>query len=649
MQFKNPEILYFFWILIIPILVHLFQLQKFVKVPFTNVAFLKKIIQDSRQSSRIKKWLILSIRMLLFLAILFIFSQPYFSNKNATKLQHFWIYLDNSFSMQARGEKGILLPIAVNEIIESVPQQSTFTLLTNDNFHEEISYLEFKKTLLNIQNTTKIVDLNSVFLKINSISKNKIKTSNEIVLISDFQYYYNNKFTNVTPSFTVIKLQESQKSNLSIDSIFISNNANQNLTISVVLKNQGASKDNVPIAIFNDEKLISKQLFSVGKDTLKTVTFSIQNQEKIKGKVEITFSDTFGFDNIFYFTVNSTKKSNVLAIGNETDFLSKIYTEDEFNLVQNTLQNVNYNILKKQQLIILYELENIPETLSNSLQVFSNNGGTVVIVPNSNSSIFSYNNFLQKLTSAKIDSKIINNLKITNINFNHPFFQNVFSKKVNNFQYPTVNQFFTFQSKNSSEIITFENNSPFLIQIKAANRSIYLFSSAINKKNSNLLNSPLIVPIFFNFGKFSFQHSQLYYYLEKENQIDVEILLQKDEILEISNSNSTFIPSQQVFQNKVKITTKEQPSKAGFYNIQRKKEINEIIAFNMPKEESILQFLDISTLKDESNDINISSSISTAFEKMNKKNEVQWLWKWFLALAIVSLLLEILILKFYKS
>ena len=649
MQFKNPEILYFFWILIIPILVHLFQLQKFVKVPFTNVAFLKKIIQDSRQSSRIKKWLILSIRMLLFLAILFIFSQPYFSNKNATKLQHFWIYLDNSLSMQARGEKGILLPIAVNEIIESVPQQSTFTLLTNDNFHEEISYLEFKKTLLNIQNTAKIVDLNSVFLKINSISKNKIKTSNEIVLISDFQYYYNNKFTNVTPSFTAIKLQESQKSNLSIDSIFISNNANQNLTISVVLKNQGASKDNVPIAIFNDEKLISKQLFSVGKDTLKTVTFSIQNQEKIKGKVEITFSDTFGFDNIFYFTVNSTKKSNVLAIGNETNFLSKIYTEDEFNLVQNTLQNVNYNILKKQQLIILYELENIPETLSNSLQVFSNNGGTVVIVPNSNSSIFSYNNFLQKLTSAKIDSKIIDNLKITNINFNHPFFQNVFSKKVNNFQYPTVNQFFTFQSKNSSEIITFENNSPFLIQIKAANRSIYLFSSAINKKNSNLLNSPLIVPIFFNFGKFSFQHSQLYYYLEKENQIDVEIQLQKDEILEISNSNSTFIPSQQVFQNKVKITTIEQPLEAGFYNIQRKKEINEIIAFNMPKEESILQFLDISTLKDESNDINISSSISTAFEKINKKNEVQWLWKWFLALAIVSLLLEILILKFYKS
>ena len=47
MQFKNPEILYFLALLIIPILVHLFQLQKFVKTPFTNVAFLQKLVQEN--------------------------------------------------------------------------------------------------------------------------------------------------------------------------------------------------------------------------------------------------------------------------------------------------------------------------------------------------------------------------------------------------------------------------------------------------------------------------------------------------------------------------------------------------------------------------------------------------------------------------
>ena len=65
MQFKTPEILYFLTLLVIPLLVHLFQLQKYVKVPFTNVAFLQKIVEQNRKSSRIKKWLLLVTRLLL--------------------------------------------------------------------------------------------------------------------------------------------------------------------------------------------------------------------------------------------------------------------------------------------------------------------------------------------------------------------------------------------------------------------------------------------------------------------------------------------------------------------------------------------------------------------------------------------------------
>ena len=37
MQFKNPELLYALFLLVIPILIHLFQLRRFQKVEFTNV------------------------------------------------------------------------------------------------------------------------------------------------------------------------------------------------------------------------------------------------------------------------------------------------------------------------------------------------------------------------------------------------------------------------------------------------------------------------------------------------------------------------------------------------------------------------------------------------------------------------------------
>ncbi|WOC40283.1 BatA domain-containing protein [Polaribacter sp. HL-MS24] len=106
MQFKNPIVLYFLALLIIPIIVHLFQLQKFTKIAFTNVAFLQKLVLQNRKSSRIKKWLILATRMLLFSAILFAFSQPYFSEQPSTQQPVHFIYLDNSYSSNSKGKKG---------------------------------------------------------------------------------------------------------------------------------------------------------------------------------------------------------------------------------------------------------------------------------------------------------------------------------------------------------------------------------------------------------------------------------------------------------------------------------------------------------------------------------------------------------------
>ena len=65
MQFKHPEILYFLFLLVIPILVHLFQLRKFKTEYFTNVKFLKELVVQTRKSSKIKKYLLLATRLLL--------------------------------------------------------------------------------------------------------------------------------------------------------------------------------------------------------------------------------------------------------------------------------------------------------------------------------------------------------------------------------------------------------------------------------------------------------------------------------------------------------------------------------------------------------------------------------------------------------
>ncbi len=648
MHFQNPTIFYFLWLLIIPIIVHLFQLQKFVKVPFTNVAFLQKIFQENRKSSKIKKWLILATRLLLFLSLLFAFSQPYFSNKNTTKNLTNFIYLDNSLSTIAEGEKGILLKNAIQEIIENTSAEETFSLLTNTEFFENLSYEELKNKLLLVKNSSISPDFESILLKISKIQNNKSKDLHKSILISDFQSTYENMFTNVTTDFSAIKLKNNKENNISLDSIYISKNTNDIITVNTIVKNQGEKKEGIPIALYDKKKLINKQSFSIENNSTTTLSFSLQNSTELEGEIKITYSDIFPFDNSKIFTFNRAKKINVLSIGKPNKFLSKIYVKNEFNFTFSSLQNLDYNAISKQELIILNEIENIPTTLANTLVDFSNKGGSVVIIPNTTINISSYNSFFRKVSSFIIQTKKTDSLKITSINFDHPVFKNVFSKKVNNFQYPSTKEFFNSNNRDISSIISFENNTTFIGQVNSTGKKIYWFANSLTNNISNFSKSPLIVPVFYNFAKLSFKNTQLYYEIGKINQIDVNVKLNKDEIVSIKNRNSSFIPQQQTYQNKVVLSLNNLDLEPDYFYVTKDKDTIQTLALNPPKSESLLKFLDEKTTSFTNKNIVFYTSVEDYFKEQNKKNEVHWLWKWFLALAIVSLLLEILILKFYK-
>ncbi|OCK44431.1 hypothetical protein BA195_07090 [Tenacibaculum soleae] len=642
MQFKNPEILYFLGLLIIPIIVHLFQLQRFVKTPFTNVAFLKKIALQTRKSSRIKKWLILATRMLLFTALIIAFAQPYFGNRKINEQQHFFIYIDNSLSTNAKGDKGNLLQVSAQEIIENISKKATYSLLTNNNFYKNKTAVELKDILLQIKNTAKKKSLESVSLKISSVYNSNFLSKN--IIISDFQNTKKDELESFTKNTSFVKLSPQLKDNLAIDSVFVNNTDNTNFNVVILVKNQGKAKTNIPIALYNKNKLVNKQLFSIKENSTQKVTFSILKSPMFLGKIALNYNDTYNFDNSFYFSINPNLKTTVLNIGKPADFISKIYTEKEFTLTNTTLKNLDYNLISKQNLIVLNEIDNLPKNLSAYLTEYSKKGGTILIIPAKKIAISSYNNLFNQLKIGQLLSQKNDSLKITTINYKHPLLNNVFEKSVNNFQYPFVKTSYVTLLKNASTIVSFDNKQAFIQQINTTNSSIYWVASPLNKQNSNFTNSPLIVPVFYNIGKQSSQPSELYYLVNKETNITINKQLDKNEVVTVSNTKNSFIPLQQTLQNSIKISLKEQPLTAGFYQIKQQETVLKNIAFNYPKEESSLYFLNISNTKPSL----FSNSIQTTLKKSNDENKIQWLWKWFLVLAIVSLLIEILILKFFK-
>jgi hypothetical protein len=183
MQYKHPEILYFLFLLVIPILVHLFQLRRFKKEYFTNVRFLKELSIQTRKSSKLKKYLLLATRMLLLACAIIAFAQPFFKAKDANNATNeMFIILDNSFSMQAKGQKGELLRRAVQDLLESAPESMQFSLITNSENYWNTDVKSIRKELQNLDYSAAPFVLDQQIAKIRS---RKSVYDKDIVVITD--------------------------------------------------------------------------------------------------------------------------------------------------------------------------------------------------------------------------------------------------------------------------------------------------------------------------------------------------------------------------------------------------------------------------------------------------------------------------------
>ena len=642
MQFKHPEILYFLFLLLIPILVHLFQLRRFKKEYFTNVRFLKEISIQTRKSSKIKKWLLLATRLLLLTFIILAFAQPFFAGKDSKNSNNeLYIVLDNSYSMQAKGQKGALLKRAVEDLLEHAPANQTFSLLTNSESFWNTDVKSIQKELQNLSYSPLPFQLESAMAKIKSHPSNLNK---DVVVISDAIGLQSKQLKSIDKSWNTIFVipKAEQKSNVSIDSVFIEQTLDNFYEIGIHLSSYGDDNKDFPMALYNKEKLIAKTIFKMeSKD--KIVKFTIP-KEDFNGYASIT-DNSIAYDNTLYFSISKPEKINVLSIGNpeKSEFLSRIYTASEFNFSNYALANLDYNQLENQDAIILNELTDIPQALQTTLKTFASKGGNVIFIPSAENSISNINSFLGNFGKIQFQN-VQNGVKlITKIAFNNPVFKSVFEKQVANFQYPKTNSSFGFTA-NYPAILSYEDQSTFLTSIPNDLSSVYVFSAALNKDNSNFQNSPLIVPVFYNMAQSSQKIGISSMLIGESNSIFMNASLSKDDILSIKNKEENFIPIQQILNSKVKLTCTDKPEIAGNYGVYKADELLKNVSFNYNRTESTLAESSENLLSD----FTQKESISTVFDTLQFERTNNEIWKWFILLALLFLVLEVLIQKFVK-
>jgi len=434
----------------------------------------------------------------------------------------------------------------------------------------------------------------------------------------------------------LVRIAADELENLSLDSVYLDDIDSDKLELTTLLSSN-SDVESTAVSLYNGEKLIAKTAATFNSNRQAQVNFTLPKNEIIKGKIEI--SDVgLSYDNQLFFNIDAKEKIKVLAIGSgNSNYLRRIFTADEFDFKSVTLNTLNYSDLNEQNFIVLNELERIPNALTTSLKSFTEDDGHLAVIPAVRSDLGSYNQLLSNYYATSYTQPVNYERDITGISFSHPLYRNVFEKNVVNFQYPKVSQYFRLKT-NASHILSYQVKDPFLV----GSDGLFIFTASLSNENSNFKNSPLIVPTLYNMGINSLKLPQFYYSLGSDQEVDIPAQLPKDNILKLTQNEYELIPRQKSFANKVSLYFNENPRKDGIYSVFDKDDFYRNLSFNYHRNESNLNYLDISNIEATSR----NESITSLFQQMQKDNTINTLWKWFVILAVLFMLLEVLIQKF---
>ncbi|MBT3383852.1 MAG: hypothetical protein HN778_00015 [Prolixibacteraceae bacterium] len=687
MKFLYPAFLFALFTIAIPIIIHLFSFRRYKTVYFSNVGFLKDIKKESQKKSKLKQLLILLARILILIFLVFAFSQPYIPvNKNVQKQanQTVAVYVDNSFSMNALSERGQLLEVARNKALEiclAHPTGTKFKLFTNDlkPRHQHLFNKEqFIQQVSEIQSSPVVIPLSLVYKRFaiptqEDITKNSDKN---LYLISDFQRSITDieNFTDETIFTYFLPLLPNQVNNLYIDSCWVeipAHRLNQEETVFVRIKNNSNEDyQNLPLKLYLNDSLKSISNFSVSAQNEITTSMKYTNNSSGSqlGKIEIT-DYPFTHDNTWHISYFVEPQLNALVISNNSPesneglaYISSLFKNDNYiQLDEMNVQSLQISKLAEYNTIYLLNLEDFSSGFLNELSKVVENGTSVVLFPGIKNNPTFNNNFLSNFGANIVSGTDTTSQEISGIDFDNNFYSDVFKKKEENAVLPKVKGHLKFEENirtRETNLLWFQNGDKALSHLPFGNGVLWTFSFPLEKKNESFARDVLFVPTIYNIVLNSLPGQQISFTVGKDLFYDIpkNENIKLNSQIEIINKTTgeKFIPGKKITDGYARIEFGDQITEAGYFMVQNNNEIFSALAFNYNRNESDLKYfsstelnekIEIAGLQNVSVVQNTDRNFSEIFDEIQNGKQ---LWKLSILLALFFILIEVLIIRFWK-
>lgn len=663
MNFLYPNMLWCLFALAIPVIVHLFNFRRHKVVYFSNTATLKTIEQENVKTKRLKYLIVLIMRMLFIAGLVFAFAYPYDSEQklktdDADNL--IAVYIDNSMSMQSQSEEVKLVEDArssARALVKSVSPSQRFVLLTNSRQPDNEYPMNQDEMLMSIdamQTEASPMTFNNLYENLQMIMRRNGFKSASLFVYSDYQNDMMDMRGIVADSAIQIvglPLSSDYQQNIYIDTVWLSspvlqtglaNEVNVRVVndggkeingLPVYLEIDGVSAAFTTIDIPADGKCVTAMQFVMNESGEKSAAVSINDYP-------ITFDDTYNF------VLNVRPVIKIVELTSNYTMTSPIATLFSDNL-QFDYQAIDPHRIDQQylmdcQMVVVDGDADLNETMWRTIVDFASDGGSVVVLPSDE-------------TKAENDT-----LSVNMIASQHEFFSDIFVNIPDNADLPKVykhTQIRKLKFRNTLTLMSLQNGTSFFTLSKVGGGNIFSFASQLGGDWTNFADNALFVPVMYKIAMLGAQTGRLSYTIGIDRELtvnDLTAFAESDVRIRNEQGNFEMIPVVDLRNNRAVVRLYDELPGAGFYTVNKGDELIATTAWNDSRAESKMQFMngeEVSKLMKD-NGLNVLTVMKAgeirSDDVMQMMVRRSMLWRTFILISLITLLIEILILRFWK-
>lgn len=506
MGFTNKIFLYALISVLIPIIIHLFGINRPIKEVFAPLPILLKIKGRIIKRKRLHSMILLLLRILFFGFVVIVFAGPYFEyiSYDSSPSDSCLILIDNSPSsgVSINGNKilkNLLLSVEnyAEKRREICGNFVVITLSDKKRFEGSIDIL--KKDILNENKVVtgyRPVNIERDLIDILTIEREK--RYNEVVLFSDmFEHIgYTKESIFRTLKENNIKIQDIDippVSNAFINSIMVEDvEFEKGLNLKVSLENGGESPFYGSLYFYDGDKLVEKTPANIPPLDRAELSFNLQSQNSTYDEHFFKFyieGDNFDYDNTEYYYYKRKGGKKILFINgepssdetkSETFFLSNALKSffGESIKIYSVLEDILPETPELYDLILLANVSAIDKVKSEIFSKYLKSGGRIIITLGGRIDITNYNK-LEFLPADII--RLIDVEKNESMLIEDSLFFSSIPELENSLRKVRLNRLFEVVKRNDSKVfVKTSEGRPLLIGRDFGNGIVMLYTTSID-------------------------------------------------------------------------------------------------------------------------------------------------------------------------